>query len=220
MSHWNLNPRYKHNVNASIIICGANVPSPASLPAHRLQGQMNLVLNTLQVSSCIPVSAEEVISYILHKNPHRQLDQESDDEDSLADDFHNNKSRSSTVGNSPDAGEHRSVRSPPRAITGGGGSADDDENLPWRGGGGAVGGGDKALPTPKRSAERAAMRSLRVHRQYIIVDCRPKAEFEACRLAPALHLDPELLVSPDDLDAKLKEYIPLQVIWRRAWYLS
>lgn len=55
------------------------------------------------------------------------------------------------------------------------------------------------------------MRSLRGHRQYIIVDCRPREEFEACRLAPALHLDPDLLISPDDLDAKLKEFMPLQV---------
>ncbi|CAM9961270.1 unnamed protein product, partial [Hapterophycus canaliculatus] len=50
------------------------------------------------------------------------------------------------------------------------------------------------------------MRSLRGHRQYIILDCRPREEFDACRLAPALHLDPELMVSPEKLDAKLKEF--------------
>ncbi|CAN0453080.1 unnamed protein product, partial [Discosporangium mesarthrocarpum] len=41
------------------------------------------------------------------------------------------------------------------------------------------------------------------HRQYIILDCRSRAGFDACRLAPALHLDPELLVSPDSLNEKL-----------------
>ena len=145
---------------------------------------MNLVLNTLQVSSCIPVSAEEVISYILHKNPHRQLDQESD-ADSAPEDG---------IG----AGGHekgsRVLASPPRSGA--------------RGGGGGHNGGSAS---PQRVAERAAMRSLRGHRQYIIVDCRPRQAFDACRLAPALHLNPDLLVSPDDLDAKLKEFMPLQV---------
>lgn len=144
------------------------------------QSQLNLVLNTLQVSSCIPVSAEEVISYILHKNPHRHLDQESDDE-AVA------ERRGSRAKNA------RSPESPPDG-------RDTD----------AVGGRRRASPSPQRMAEQAAMRSLRGHRQYIILDCRHKDEFEACRLAPALHLDPELLISPDDLDAKLKEFMPLQ----------
>lgn len=139
---------------------------------------MNLVLNTLQVSSCIPVSAEEVISYILHKNPHRQLDQESDEEDSAADE--------NSAGTCLGQQAHRGF------VDGGRGQ-------------------DKSSLSPQRIAERAAMRSLRGHRQYIIMDCRPRAEFEACRLAPALHLDPDLLISPDDLDAKLKEFMPLQV---------
>lgn len=143
---------------------------------------MNLVLNTLQVSSCIPVSAEEVISYILHKNPHRQLDQESDEE-SAGDD--------NSAGSYP-KGSHL-LASPPHS-----GSV-------------STGARQKGSPRPQRLAERAAMRSLRGHRQYIIMDCRPREEFDACRLAPALHLDPDLLVSPDDLDAKLKEFLPLQV---------
>lgn len=140
---------------------------------------MNLVLNTLQVSSCIPVSAEEVISYILHKNPHRQLDQESDQEDAAV----------------SEANKMSSME--PSTLLPRDGVDTADRNV---------------RPTsPRRVAERAAMRSLRVHRQYIILDCRPREEFEACRLAPALHLDPELLDSPDDLDAKLKEFNPLQV---------
>lgn len=155
---------------------------------------MNLVLNTLQVSSCIPVSAEEITSYILHKIPHRQLDQDSDDEDeeedsSLQDDISGGREGSNS-GN-------QFLRSPAR---GGGG-----------GGGRLAGGRDKASQSPQRRAERAAMRSLRGHRQYIILDCRPREEFDSCRLAPALHLDPELLMSPEKLDAKLKEFMPLQV---------
>lgn len=143
------------------------------------------------------MSAEEVISYILHKNPHRHLDQESDDDEHVAGDDFNGM-----AGNNPEAMHRSSLYShaPPPS----------NGNTRWRGAGGQ-GGSDQAPPRPHRSAERAAMRSLRVHRQYIIVDCRPKEAFESCRLAPALHLDPELLVSPDDLDAKLKEYIPLQV---------
>lgn len=134
---------------------------------------MNLVLNTLQVSSCIPVSAEEITSYILHKNPHRQLDQESDEEGGSVQD---------------DASGSQMLKSPTR---------EGARNWAW--------------PSPQRRAERAAMRSLRGHRQYIILDCRPRQEFDSCRLAPALHLDPDLLVSPEKLDAKLKEFIPLQV---------
>lgn len=149
---------------------------------------MNLVLNTLQVSSCIPVSAEEVISYILHKNPHRQLDldHDTDDEESVS-------TAASVVGERSAASKGGSglLVSPPHG-------ADGD-------------GRKKSLTSPQRVAERAAMRSLRGHRQYIILDCRPREEFDACRLAPALHLDPDLLVSPDDLDAKLKEFMPLQV---------
>lgn len=140
---------------------------------------MKLVLSTLQVSSCIPVSAEEVISYILHKNPHRQLDLESDEE-SIADDM--------SAGSS--AKDKSQFLRPPT-------NAGVDS--------------DRGPASPQRVAERAAMRSLRGHRQYIIMDCRPRTEFESCRLAPALHLDPDLLVSPDDLDAKLKEFMPLQV---------
>lgn len=151
---------------------------------------MNLVLNTLQVSSCIPVSAEEVISYILHKNPHRQLDQESDQEDSAVSEA--NKMSNGNSGNVTSSSSMEPSTLPPRE---GGDTA--DRNV---------------RPTsPRRVAERAAMRSLRVHRQYIILDCRPRKEFEACRLAPALHFDPDLLDSPDDLDAKLKEFNPLQV---------
>lgn len=147
---------------------------------------MNLVLNTLQVSSCIPVSAEEVISYILHKNPHRQLDQESD-ADSVPED-----------GNGARGGHEKGSRA----------LASPSRN-------GARG---RSPASPQRIAERAAMRSLRGHRQYIIVDCRPRQAFDACRLAPALHLNPDLLVSPDDLDAKLKEFMPLQVgISGRGW---
>lgn len=147
------------------------------------QSQMNLVLNTLQVSSCIPVSAEEVISYILHKNPHRQLDQESD-ADSVPEDGIDAGRGHATKGS-------RVLASPPRS--------------------GARGAANGGSASPQRMAERAAMRSLRGHRQYIIVDCRPRQAFDACRLAPALHLNPDLLVSPDDLDAKLKEFMPLQV---------
>lgn len=145
---------------------------------------MNLVLNTLQVSSCIPVSAEEITSYILHKNPHRQLDQDSDDE---------------AAGDS--------------AQGGGGGSSSQLLKSPTtsRGAGGGRDSSSRASPSPQRRAERAAMRSLRGHRQYIILDCRPRQEFDSCRLAPALHLDPDLLVSPEKLDAKLKEFMPLQV---------
>lgn len=145
---------------------------------------MNLVLSTLQVSSCIPVSAEEVISYILHKNPHRQLDHESDEE-SVPDD---------TIAGTGAKGKRQFLRAPSNA--------------------GAE--HDRGPASPQRVAERAAMRSLRGHRQYIIMDCRPRAEFDSCRLAPALHLDPDLLVSPDDLDAKLKEFMPLQVEFPRV----
>lgn len=142
---------------------------------------MNLVLGTLQVCSCIPVSAEEVISYILHKNPHRQLDQESDQESMVAED-NGRPGRVTKYGHD------------------GGGDLTDERRSSRR----------RSL-SPQRLAERAAMRSLRGHRQYIIMDCRPREEFEAFRLAPALHLDPDLLESPDDLDKKLKEFMPLQV---------
>ncbi|CAM9232514.1 unnamed protein product, partial [Laminaria digitata] len=154
----------------------------SALYANLSQSQMNLVLNTLQVSSCIPVSAEEVISYILHKNPHRQLDQESD-ADSVPEDGIDAGRGHATKGS-------RVLASPPRS--------------------GARGAANGGSASPQRMAERAAMRSLRGHRQYIIVDCRPRQAFDACRLAPALHLNPDLLVSPDDLDAKLKEFMPLQ----------
>lgn len=147
---------------------------------------MNLVLGTLQVSSCIPVSAEEVISYILHKNPHRQLDQESDQESAVAD-YSKGSAGARRGGRDPDKGGLQ------RDFSG--------EGRARR----------RSSTSPKRLAERAAMRSLRGHRQYIIMDCRPREEFEAFRLAPALHLDPDLLVTPDDLDAKLKEFMPLQV---------
>eukprot|EP00903_Cladosiphon_okamuranus_P017566 g16180.t1 len=163
----------------------------SALYANLSQSQMNLVLNTLQVSSCIPVSAEEITSYILHKNPHRQLDQDSDDEDEEADDVASGRRSGSSSGNQFLASRTRS-----------GG---------WGGGGGGLADGrGKASQSPQRRAERAAMRSLRGHRQYIILDCRPREEFDSCRLAPALHLDPELLMSPEKLDAKLKEFMPLQ----------
>ncbi|CAN0263847.1 unnamed protein product, partial [Ectocarpus sp. 8 AP-2014] len=175
----------------------------SALYANLSQSQMNLVLNTLQVSSCIPVSAEEITSYILHKNPHRQLDQDSDgDEESVLDD-----AIASASGAASDAATGR------RDCNGGGGGGDGSHSLesPRNGGGGTGGGGPgRASPSPQRRAERAAMRSLRVHRQYIILDCRPRGEFESCRLAPALHLDPDLLTSPEKLDAKLKEFMPLQ----------
>lgn len=163
---------------------------------------MNLVLNTLQVSSCIPVSAEEITSYILHKNPHRQLDQDSDEEEDLV--------------------------PPPDSRNGAGLTGKGGHSLksPTNGGGRALASSrSRASPSPQRRAERAAMRSLRGHRQYIILDCRPREEFDACRLAPALHLDPELMISPEKLDAKLKEFLPLQVergwgcgvVWWRMW---
>lgn len=155
---------------------------------------MNLVLNTLQVSSCIPVSAEEITSYILHKNPHRQLDQDSDDED---------EEEETSVQDGSIAGGRESSNSGHQFLA-----------SPTRGGGGGIAGGrDNVLQSPQRRAEIAAMRSLRGHRQYIILDCRPREEFDSCRLAPALHLDPELLMSPEKLDAKLKEFMPLQVCW-------
>ncbi|CAN0091705.1 unnamed protein product, partial [Ectocarpus sp. 12 AP-2014] len=177
----------------------------SALYANLSQSQMNLVLNTLQVSSCIPVSAEEITSYVLHKNPHRQLDQESDgDEESVLDD-----AIASASGTASDAATGR------RDCNGGGGGGDGSHSLKSRrnDGRGAGGGGPgRASPSPQRRAERAAMRSLRVHRQYIILDCRPRGEFESCRLAPALHLDPDLLTSPEKLDAKLKEFMPLQSV--------
>ncbi|CAM9684777.1 unnamed protein product, partial [Ectocarpus fasciculatus] len=163
----------------------------SALYANLSQSQMNLVLNTLQVSSCIPVSAEEITSYILHKNPHRQLDQESDGDegdDSVLD---------NAIASASGAANSTTVRRDGNGSGGGGGD----------GGGSGPG---RASPSPQRRAERAAMRSLRVHRQYIILDCRPRGEFESCRLAPALHLDPDLLTSPEKLDAKLKEFMPLQ----------
>ncbi|CAM9834029.1 unnamed protein product, partial [Ectocarpus sp. 13 AM-2016] len=174
----------------------------SALYANLSQSQMNLVLNTLQVSSCIPVSAEEITSYVLHKNPHQQLDQESDgDEESVLDD-----AIASSSGAASDAATGR------RDCNGGGGSDGSHSLKSPRidGGGGGGGGPGRASPSPQRRAERAAMRSLRVHRQYIILDCRPRGEFESCRLAPALHLDPDLLTSPEKLDAKLKEFMPLQ----------
>lgn len=161
---------------------------------------MNLVLNTLQVSSCIPVSAEEITSYILHKNPHRQLDQDSDnedEEDSIAQEEDTTGGRKSSNTSTGTSTNQQLLASPTR---GGGGAA-----------AGVAVGRDMAAQSPQRRAERAAMRSLRGHRQYIILDCRPREEFDSCRLAPALHLDPELLMSPEKLDAKLKEFMPLQV---------
>ncbi|CAN0143298.1 unnamed protein product, partial [Ectocarpus sp. 6 AP-2014] len=178
----------------------------SALYANLSQSQMNLVLNTLQVSSCIPVSAEEITSYVLHKNPHRQLDQDSDgDEESVLDD-----AIASASGAASDAATGR--RDCNGGGGGGGGDCSHSLKSPRNGGGGTGGGGGpgKASPSPQRRAERAAMRSLRVHRQYIILDCRPRGEFESCRLAPALHLDPDLLTSPEKLDAKLKEFMPLQ----------
>lgn len=173
-------------------------PRPPYTP---LQSQMNLVLNTLQVSSCIPVSAEEITSYILHKNPHRQLDQDSSSDDDEDEDNDEEQGEDSTQN---DAGGSISISSI---------SSNQILASPTRGGGGGLAGGrDKASQSPqRRRAERAAMRSLRGHRQYIILDCRPREEFDSCRLAPALHLDPELLMSPEKLDAKLKEFMPLQV---------
>ncbi|CAM9151139.1 unnamed protein product, partial [Scytosiphon promiscuus] len=159
----------------------------SALYGNLSQSQMNLVLNTLQVSSCIPVSAEEITSYILHKNPHRQLDQDSDEEEDFV-------PRDSRNGGGGIAGKYGNpLKSPTH-----------------KGGNALASGRSRASPSPQRRAERAAMRSLRGHRQYIILDCRPREEFDACRLAPALHLDPELMMSPEKLDAKLKEFLPLQ----------
>lgn len=50
----------------------------SSLYSHLKQEQLQLVHDTLQKSSCIPVAAEEVISYILHKNPYGYLDEYQD----------------------------------------------------------------------------------------------------------------------------------------------
>eukprot|EP00752_Nemacystus_decipiens_P003108 g2879.t1 len=176
----------------------------SALYANLSQSQMNLVLNTLQVSSCIPVSAEEITSYILHKNPHRQLDQDSDEDEEEDASVQNNDNIAGGRRSSSSLNENRFLASPTRGGGGGGGGGG------GRAGRRIAGGRDKASQSPQRRAEIAAMRSLRGHRQYIILDCRPREEFDSCRLAPALHLDPELLMSPEKLDAKLKEFMPLQ----------
>ncbi|CAM9583909.1 unnamed protein product, partial [Phaeothamnion confervicola] len=164
-----------------------------ALYSHLEKAQLDLVLQTLQMSSCIPISAEEVTSYVLHRHPFRYLDGAT------------GGTGSGTTGG---GGGARSSGSGGTGSSGGGGSGAGS-------GGSGCGGGTRLGTSVARVAEAQRARASRVHRQYVILDCRSRDAFERCHLAPALHLDPAVLLLDQRQQAaanaaKLRELLPLR----------